>query len=467
MPHAQIDVLLISDDERLRAQVARHKPAAARLHCTTSQQVTAQRLTASQYWIDLATFRGVVPEDGQRRVYFYSQRRPVADAFPPGFYVRKPCSGTVLGILWSGVAAPREIAAVRAPAAALPGWVLEFQELQIRTLCHRVVNDLRAYLGYRSASLYLYDGKRRLLTLAETTHERPVDHVVNLGARPDSLMTAVACGGHFIRTTQATRTSAERGVALCAGREYADDHCLIAPLFADQTLIGVLNLAERDPEIAELDDPTLMLVLTFLGRALDHARRYEQVKTEARVDPLTGLFNHRWMEEALTREIRRAERFESPLAILMLDIDGLKAINDREGHAAGDCLLRHVARCISGVLRRFDGAARMGGDEFVAMLPGTDIAGAAKVGRRLIKTLRDHVAHFRDRMLPITASIGAAQWIAGWSSEKLLEVADRAMYAAKHHGRDKLVCHEVAALPPAQPTQASSADAKPADAGSR
>jgi diguanylate cyclase len=124
--------------------------------------------------------------------------------------------------------------------------------------------------------------------------------------------------------------------------------------------------------------------------------------------------------------------------------------------------LRQVARCIAAVLRRFDGAARVGGDEFVVMLPATDVHGAAKVGHRLIETFGEQVAQFRNKALPISASIGAAQWVPGWSSAQLLEAADQAMYAAKHCEREQLVCY-----PPTESSPGQAVNPNPADAGSR
>ena len=125
----------------------------------------------------------------------------------------------------------------------------------------------------------------------------------------------------------------------------------------------------------------------------------------------------------------------------MLDLDGLKPVNDRFGHLAGDALLRHVARKISAQLRQIDSAARFGGDEFVVLLPATDAAGARQVARRILSAIRSDAPVISRKALPIAASLGLAQWQEGWDQQRLLQAADGAMYSAKRKGHNRLVCH--------------------------
>jgi diguanylate cyclase (GGDEF)-like protein len=325
----------------------------------------------------------------------------------------------------------------------LPGWLLEFQELDLKVLCRKYVTRLGPRLGYREVSLYLHDARHGLLTLAGATHTRSIDLTVPLNAGDQYLMAAIARDGRVMRTDEIGPELAKRGIARRPDRPYQDGKCLVAPLVSEGRLWGVLNLSGclRTP-LTELGLP-LDEILAFLGRALHHACAYEEARTEARVDGLTGLYNQRWMLEALAKEIRRAQRFATPLSVLMIDLDGLKSVNDREGHAAGDCLLRHVAARIAAVLRQFDGAARVGGDEFVAMLPGTSLQGAQQVARRLLHSVREDPPRFRATPLEITASIGAVEWRDGWDARQLLDAADQAMYRAKEQGRDTLVCEPI------------------------
>jgi diguanylate cyclase (GGDEF)-like protein len=455
------DVLLVTDDPQLQEAVAGHQPPGARLQSIDSAQLnTAHAPRARHVWIDLDSGASVPTVSGRRRVYFHTEQPPKPDKRPPGLYIRKPCTAAVLEVLWAGVDVKPGKASKPAPRSAgrpLPAWILDFHELDLKALCRKCITNLGPRLGYRDVSLYLHDAPHDLLTLAETTHTRPVDLTVRFDAESKHLMAAVARTGRLLRTDRASTELKTRQIERHPDRAYPDDDCLVVPLINDDQLWGVLSFSgcARTAQ-TELGLP-LDEIFAFVSRALGHARTYEQARLEARVDGLTGLFNQRWMTEALEKEIRRAQRFNTPLSLLMLDLDGLKTVNDQVGHAAGDCLLRHVASRIGTVLRQFDGAARVGGDEFVVMLPSTGLKGARQVARRLLQSIREDVAHFGDTSLPITASVGAAEWSAGWDARKLIEVADQAMYAAKRQGRNTLVCQ-----PPEQLASTASGDLSPA-----
>lgn len=142
-------------------------------------------------------------------------------------------------------------------------------------------------------------------------------------------------------------------------------------------------------------------------------------------DPLTGVANRRRLEQELTRELDRARRERTPLCVLILDLDDLKAHNDSYGHAAGDRLLKHVASTWAAALRATDLIARTGGDEFVVLLP--DCAPAA--AERLMSQLREDIAS------SCASSAGIACWDGQESADELLARADRAMYAIKPRTR--------------------------------
>lgn len=457
MPETPADVLLITADQGFRALVGRHRPPAAQLRCVAAADLPAvEPVRAQQVWVDLDSAPSICGPYGARRVYFYSCHRPATEGLPAGLFIRKPCGPAVFDLLWSAVGLkPAGHAATTAPPVRpLPAWLLDFQEIRLVPLCRKLVGELAPRLGYRYGSLYLHDFKRGLLTLAESSHTRSIDLAVPLDAADRHLMVAVAHGERLLRTQHATDVSLAYGIPPHADRPYPDDACLVAPLSSAGRLWGVLNFSGRVRTPLTEADPPLEETFTFLGRALHQARTYDQARTEARVDSLTGLYNQRWIIETLEKEVRRTERFGTPLAVLMIDLDGLKGINDREGHAAGDCLLQHVATRINRVLRQFDGAARVGGDEFVVMLPATNMKGAQRVARRLLASIRQDVAHFRNVPLPVTASIGAAAWCPGRDAQQLIEAADRTMYRAKQNGRNSLVCelHE----PPSRRPRAAS-----------
>ena len=160
----------------------------------------------------------------------------------------------------------------------------------------------------------------------------------------------------------------------------------------------------------------------------------ERLKTLAATDPLTGLANRRAIMEALRRDLARASRSGSSLSLLMLDIDGFKAIDDTFGHAEGDEVLRLCARCARGATRNGDLVGRIGGDELVVLLPETDSARARAIGERI---RADVAAASKQR--PVGLSVGVATSSLSASAYALIAAADRAMYqdkAARRVGRD-------------------------------
>jgi diguanylate cyclase (GGDEF)-like protein len=178
----------------------------------------------------------------------------------------------------------------------------------------------------------------------------------------------------------------------------------------------------------------LMLLTLVLARPLLRAFRWtEEQASEARIDALTGLANRRALEEILAAEISRTQRFEHDLAVVLLDLDRFKEINDSFGHAAGDVMLRAVSRLLTSLARQGDTVARWGGEEFVVVLPETDLAGAQRFAERLRRTIESHVVGD----MKTSASCGVATMLPEDSVEELLGAADRALYQAKSNGRNR------------------------------
>jgi diguanylate cyclase (GGDEF)-like protein len=178
----------------------------------------------------------------------------------------------------------------------------------------------------------------------------------------------------------------------------------------------------------------LMLLTLILARPLLRAFRWtEEQASEARVDALTGLANRRALEEILAAEISRAQRFAHQLAVVLLDLDRFKEINDSFGHAAGDGMLRAVSRLLTSLARQGDTVARWGGEEFVVVLPETDLAGARRFAERLRRTIEAHAVGD----LTTSASCGVATMLPEDSVEELLGAADQALYRAKSNGRNR------------------------------
>ncbi|WP_315837200.1 GGDEF domain-containing protein [Bradyrhizobium prioriisuperbiae] len=186
----------------------------------------------------------------------------------------------------------------------------------------------------------------------------------------------------------------------------------------------------------------MMANFGFVLMAIDRLR--SEVADLALVDELTGIANRRHFLARLTEECARADRNNEPCALLVIDLDGFKAINDGHGHGAGDECLRSFAHVTQAHLRNSDLVARTGGDEFCVILPSTGLCEATLIARNLLQVCRGTPGQWNGIEIPITASIGIAEWSRQMSSDpgKLIAAADQAVYAAKNQGRDRIAIHE-------------------------
>lgn len=178
-----------------------------------------------------------------------------------------------------------------------------------------------------------------------------------------------------------------------------------------------------------------------LQRQLDENQVLQaQLKDQAHRDPLTGLFNRRYLVEALDRELAQAQRQGSPLSLMLMDIDHFKRVNDTSGHLVGDEVLRGVAALLGRHVRAGDVVCRFGGEEFLLLLPGMPVAKALERAQHCRAELAERAIVAGDTEVRITLSIGVASCpVQGDSGARLIERADRALYEAKRQGRDRVV----------------------------
>ena len=186
-----------------------------------------------------------------------------------------------------------------------------------------------------------------------------------------------------------------------------------------------------------ISSASYVAVLAVAMAGLQKLRRSQaQLAQLAMHDPLTGLINARGFAERLTHELERNRRYPRPMALLYLDLDDFKVINDSHGHQTGDAVLRLVADAMRSSVRQADMVGRLGGDEFAVLMPETDAALAEAAARRLAASLRNV---FRGTPT-VTASIGVVSCgTADASTDELLRRADQAMYEAKRNGKDRVV----------------------------
>jgi diguanylate cyclase (GGDEF)-like protein len=200
--------------------------------------------------------------------------------------------------------------------------------------------------------------------------------------------------------------------------------------------------AGRDAAVRVGINLAALILLSYSGMVI--ARVQRQTRDAAvrlsTLDPLTDLYNRAFLFNAVEREIQRGRRFKRGFCLLMMDLDGLKAINDRFGHFQGDTVLRGVAQLITDGLRAIDVASRYGGDEFVAVLPETDPSGAYVVAEKIRRTVADMIVETGGQQIRTSLSIGVVSYPDdGQTSDELMIAADEAMYSSKRLGKNKVV----------------------------
>ena len=173
--------------------------------------------------------------------------------------------------------------------------------------------------------------------------------------------------------------------------------------------------------------------------ALENARLHDVVQRQAMTDDLTGLVNRRRFMAALEAEIERVSRIGGGLALVLIDLDDFKLINDHFGHHSGDQVLGAFATLLEAHIRDVDLAARLGGEEFALLLPDADLAGAVTTASRLCRSLAEGPIAWTDgNALSLTGSFGVADFVPGDTAEELLRLADRALYRAKAGGKNRV-----------------------------
>jgi diguanylate cyclase (GGDEF)-like protein len=223
---------------------------------------------------------------------------------------------------------------------------------------------------------------------------------------------------------------------------YATRSCIIVPLKGGGRVRGILNLADKRTGgrfDEELDLPVVEQIAELIGASIYNVELYQEMERRAKTDPLTGLANRRAVEEALAREMDRSRRHGAPLAVLMIDVDHLKQINDQHGHEAGDDVLRHLAAVIAETVRSVDVPGRWtGGDEFLIVLPDTSEVQARRLAARLLERIGQRPVVRDGVSLSASLSVGVAEYKKDEPSESLIRRVDQALYAAKNAGRGRI-----------------------------
>ncbi len=301
------------------------------------------------------------------------------------------------------------------------------------TMTARVIAELLPHAGGRCYVL------RASQNLAETAAAFGQETLAS-----DNVLQPDSCWA--LRRGHSHRSGPGIGSVRCAHLHAEGDNdgawTLCMPLIAQGTSLGLLHLngagGGSDDHVAAVEAIAEQLSVMMINLQLRESLRVQSLR-----DPLTGLYNRRYLEESLQREVLRCDRRGLPLSVLMLDIDHFKRFNDQHGHAAGDAMLASVAQTLQAMTREEDIACRYGGEEFLVVLPETDSVDAAHRADDIRKAIAaTTVLHLRKQLGPTTASIGIATFpVDARAPKELMELADAALYRAKADGRDRVVVH--------------------------
>lgn len=281
-----------------------------------------------------------------------------------------------------------------------------------------------------TGALYAYNNSRNLLVPLSGWggHEVETDSFA-----PDQCWALRRGQSHFV---------SEPGADIVCGHvdhDAAPYHC--EPLLASGEVIGVLHL---DGLVEAETQFRLNVLAENIASAMVNQKLQRDLKEQTIRDPLTGLFNRRYMEEALALEVARAARSDAPLCVVMCDVDHFKRFNDEFGHEAGDVVLQAVAAQLGHRFRDGDIVCRYGGEEFIIIAPGT----TAEALSQRVEAVRQAIAGIALRLgkQPLgssTMSFGVAEWARGMDrdGDALVQAADAALYRAKREGRNRVVVH--------------------------
>jgi two-component system cell cycle response regulator len=247
--------------------------------------------------------------------------------------------------------------------------------------------------------------------------------------------------GRVLSTGESARGRLGSPGLVAAETEPAEGDVLAVPLRSMGNVVAVVALYDRlDGRSFELaDEDALRTLANQASIAVDNIHLHHEAQRLSTTDALTGLWNFRYLSMSLAREIERSTRFDRPLAVLMLDLDHFKQVNDAHGHARGDTVLRELAQRVQEQIREVDTFARYGGEEFVVVLPETSVEGAAQLAERICVAVRRQPFRVEgEEPLDISVSIGGAAFPDhGQTPATLMRAADKALYVAKGAGRDQ------------------------------
>lgn len=214
-------------------------------------------------------------------------------------------------------------------------------------------------------------------------------------------------------------------------------HYITADISSRDKAYGYAGLYRSLP-FNETEEAVFNRFCSNIALTLEKISLFNEIKALSIHDGLTGIYNHAYIVEALKDEIERSKRYKSPLAVVIIDIDDFKKVNDTFGHLAGDLVLKKLAELLKRSLRTIDIVGRYGGEEFLAILPETDGVNGHTVAERFRDTIEHEIFVYGDDKMNITVSGGIGHYVYGMDVNKLIKVADDNLYRAKREGKNRI-----------------------------
>jgi diguanylate cyclase (GGDEF)-like protein len=220
--------------------------------------------------------------------------------------------------------------------------------------------------------------------------------------------------------------------------KYSIASVLAVPIQTKDVALGAFITLGKEPKaFTEEDVATASVLADFTAIALENAGLFAELQRSAITDSLTGVYNTRFFHEVLARESSRAERYTSPLSLLMIDIDSFKLVNDTYGHVVGNKVLTHISQVLEKTVRTTDFVFRCGGDEFGVVLPATNLEGALHVAEKILQKVEtSQILTSLGYSGAVTVSIGVSEYRRSSHFETLVAEADQALYSSKRSSKN-------------------------------
>ncbi len=298
-------------------------------------------------------------------------------------------------------------------------------QLDLETLLQKIISAATELLKTDRTTLFIFDGEKLVSKIAEGLDK---EIALPLG---EGIAGRCALERKIITVDKVTPNTKVSNIV----KDYEVKNLICAPIIFKRRLLGVVESFNKKGFFTAKDRYLISYLADAIAIALNNVQSFMALERLSILDPLTQLYNRSYFVKSLEKEIMRLNRYGGDLAIMFIDIDDFKKLNDEFGHTIGDIILKEFANLIKGSLRDIDVAARFGGEEFVIMLPNTNREGAYITAKRLQEKIKTTPLAGHN----ISASIGIAIYYKGLTAKSLIDRADKAMYRVKKSQKGSII----------------------------